>query len=112
MSKASVPKHKQVSDFARIVAEQVAGRQLEEKQWRVQVSDEYEAWYEGLTSGEQLSLRARVQVLQSVGPSVRRPLVGALKRSKHPNMRELIVQHAGRPYRILFAFDPLSLRFC
>lgn len=26
--------------------------------------------------------------------------------ARHSNMKELIVQHAGRPYRILFAFDP------
>ncbi len=26
--------------------------------------------------------------------------------SKHPNMKELRVQHAGRPYRVLYAFDP------
>ena len=26
--------------------------------------------------------------------------------SKHPHMRELRVQHGGRPYRILYAFDP------
>jgi len=23
-----------------------------------------------------------------------------------PNMKELIIQHAGRPYRVLYAFDP------
>ena len=26
--------------------------------------------------------------------------------SRHPNMKELRVQHTGRPYRVLFAFDP------
>ena len=25
--------------------------------------------------------------------------------SKHSNMKELIIQHAGRPYRVLYAFD-------
>ena len=28
--------------------------------------------------------------------------------SKHGNMKELRVQHRGRPYRVLFAFDPRS----
>ena len=26
--------------------------------------------------------------------------------SKHANMKELRIQHAGRPYRVLYAFDP------
>jgi len=40
------------------------------------------------------------------GPALGRPHVDTIKRSKHSNMKELIVQHAGRPYRVLFAFDP------
>ena len=29
-----------------------------------------------------------------------------IKGSRHGNLRELRVQHAGRPYRVLYAFDP------
>jgi hypothetical protein len=29
-----------------------------------------------------------------------------IQSSRHSNMKELRVQHAGRPYRVLFAFDP------
>jgi hypothetical protein len=32
--------------------------------------------------------------------------VDTLMGSKYPNMKELRVQHQGKPYRILFAFDP------
>ena len=32
--------------------------------------------------------------------------MGTIDGSRHVNLKELIVQHAGRPYRILFAFDP------
>src|SRR5207244_1036473 len=35
-----------------------------------------------------------------------RPHVDTIRNSGHPNMKELLVQPAGRPYRILFAFDP------
>jgi hypothetical protein len=35
-----------------------------------------------------------------------RPYADTLKGSAFPNMKELRVQHAGRPYRTLFAFDP------
>ncbi|MCC7241795.1 MAG: type II toxin-antitoxin system RelE/ParE family toxin [Acidobacteria bacterium] len=29
-----------------------------------------------------------------------------VRRSRHPHMRELRVQHKGRPYRVLYAFNP------
>jgi hypothetical protein len=45
-------------------------------------------------------------VLEQRGPALRRPHVGTIDGSRHANMKELIVQHAGRPYRILFDFDP------
>jgi hypothetical protein len=45
-------------------------------------------------------------VLEQRGPALRRPHAGTIDGSRHANMKELIVQHAGRPYRILFAFDP------
>lgn len=35
-----------------------------------------------------------------------RPHVDTLKGSSIPNLKELRVQHEGRPIRILFAFDP------
>lgn len=29
-----------------------------------------------------------------------------MRQSRHSHMRELRVQHGGRPYRVLYAFDP------
>lgn len=55
---------------------------------------------------EQVDVDAMVRLLQQHGPSLRRPYVGLIVTSKHQNMKELIIQHAGRPYRVLFAFDP------
>jgi hypothetical protein len=40
------------------------------------------------------------------GPTLGRPYVDTLRGSTHTNLKELRVQHFGRPYRILFAFDP------
>jgi hypothetical protein len=34
------------------------------------------------------------------------PYSSSIASSRHSHMRELRVQHAGRPYRILYAFDP------
>ncbi len=49
---------------------------------------------------------AKVKLLQRFGPALLRPHPGTIAASRHPNMKELIIQHAGRPYRVLFAFDP------
>ena len=46
-------------------------------------------------------------VLQQQGPSLGRPLVDTVYDSKFTNMKELRVQHRGRPLRAFFAFDPL-----
>lgn len=48
----------------------------------------------------------KVGLLRRFGPALRRPHSGSITSSKHPNVRELIIQHAGRPYRVLYLFDP------
>ena len=50
--------------------------------------------------------RPKIRLLMDDGPALRRPHSGHVQGSKHPNMKELIIQHAGRPYRVLYAFDP------
>jgi len=75
-------------------------------EWEVEYSDEFEGWWNSLSEAEQEDVSAVVGVLQDKGPSLRRPHVGPIATSRHPNMKELLIQHAGRPYRVLFAFDP------
>jgi hypothetical protein len=53
-----------------------------------------------------MSIATCVELLESNGPGLGRPYVDTLNGSAYPNMKELRVQHQGRPYRILFAFDP------
>jgi hypothetical protein len=47
-----------------------------------------------------------VELLEAMGPALGRPQVDAVRQSRHPNMKELRIQHAGQPYRVFFAFDP------
>jgi hypothetical protein len=75
-------------------------------EWEVEFTDEFEAWWDGLSEGEQEDIDAKVRLLQRVGPRLGRPHSDAVRGSKHQNMKELIIQHAGRPYRALYAFDP------
>ena len=46
-------------------------------------------------------------VLERVGPGLGRPRVDTLKGSRYTNLKELRVQSNGRPFRILFVFDPV-----
>lgn len=74
--------------------------------WEVEVSDEFIAWYDLLNVDEGEDVNSAIDMLAEYGPGLTRPFADTLKGSQYPNMKELRIQHAGRPYRILFAFDP------
>jgi hypothetical protein len=74
--------------------------------WEVEVSDEFIQWYGSLNEPEGVSVDTAVDRLQEFGPTLGRPYVDTLSGSKFPNLKELRVQHLGRPLRILFAFNP------
>jgi hypothetical protein len=75
-------------------------------EWSVEYTDEFETWWESLTEAEQEDVAAKVILLQRLGPALPRPHSDAVRSSKYTNMKELRIQHAGRPYRVLYAFDP------
>ena len=74
--------------------------------WEVEFSDEFGAWWEGLAAAEQKSVDFTVSLLQEVGPTLKMPHSSGVEMSRHRHMRELRIQHAGRPYRVLYAIDP------
>jgi len=84
--------------------------------WEVEYTDQFEAWWYTLDKQEQDSIDVTVGLLeekgpslpfpQEKGPSLPFPQSSAITTSRHPHMRELRIQHKGRPYRILYAFDP------
>ena len=75
-------------------------------EWEVEYTDEFEAWWDGLSEAEQEVVNAGVELLQRFGPALRRPYTDTIGGSRFRNMKELRVQHQGRPYRVLYAFDP------
>jgi len=75
------------------------------KEWDIEYADEFDAWWGGLTEPEQEDVRAEVSLLRRFGPALGRPHVDSVDSSRHANMKELRIQHRGRPYRVLFAFD-------
>lgn len=48
----------------------------------------------------------RVQLLENHGPTLPFPHSSKIRTSRHSHMRELRVQHGGRPIRVFYAFDP------
>jgi hypothetical protein len=74
--------------------------------WEIEASDEFVEWYGSLSEPESVSVDTAVDMLGEYGPTLARPYADTLKGSRYPNMKELRAQHEGRPYRILFAFDP------
>lgn len=75
--------------------------------WDIEFTDEFEGWWNSLSEDEQDNVDVTVTLLREDGPSLRFPHSSGINNSKHSHMRELRIQHAGRPYRVLYAFDPL-----
>ncbi len=73
--------------------------------WEVEHTNEFEEWWRDLTEQQQEALDERVMLLAEHGPILKRPVVGEIGSSRHPNMKELRVSKAGT-LRVLFAFDP------
>jgi len=74
--------------------------------WDVEVTDEFKAWWDGLTEAERISVERSVLLLEARGPHLPFPYSSRVNGSRHAAMRELRVQHQGRPYRVLYIFDP------
>lgn len=74
--------------------------------WEVEYTDEFEHWWNTLSEDEQTSIDASVRLLEARGPTLGFPHSSGIESSRHSHMRELRIQHHGRPFRALYAFDP------
>jgi len=75
-------------------------------QFEVEYTDEFAGWWDTLTEDEQNSVDAGVELLEAFGPRLPFPQSSGVESSRHSHMRELRIQHRGRPFRVLYAFDP------
>jgi hypothetical protein len=71
----------------------------------VVVTDELKGWYEALSIYEQESVFRAVTLLEELGTKLGFPYSSAIRRCRYP-LRELRVQHRGRPFRVFYGFDP------
>jgi hypothetical protein len=79
---------------------------LEGMAWEVEVSDEFGEWWDALDAAEQKSVDFTVTLLSEAGPTLKMPHSSGIETSRHNHMHKLRIQHEGRPYRVLYAFDP------
>lgn len=74
--------------------------------YEIERTDEFTQWWEGLSQKEQIEVAKIVGLLVEKGPDLKRPYAGKIEGSKKiPNLKELIIQFAGDPYRVFFMFD-------
>ena len=73
--------------------------------WEVEYTDEFEAWWVSLDEDEQIDIDAVVGLLEERGPHLPYPYSSDVKGSRYSTIRELRIQHKGKPYRVLYAFD-------
>lgn len=74
--------------------------------WNVEYTDEFEEWWNALSESEQIDIAASVGLLEQNGATLKFPYSSGIQGSRHSHMRELRIQHNGKPYRVLYAFDP------
>lgn len=74
--------------------------------WDVEGTDEFGAWFASLSDDEGKSVAAGIDLLVQHGPSLRFPKSSGVNGSRHSHLRELRIQHHGRPFRVFYAFDP------
>ena len=73
--------------------------------WTVEYTDLFGVWWEHLSAAEQESVGSAVGLLERLGPDLPFPHSSGIASSRHRHLRELRVQHRGRPLRVLYAFD-------
>ena len=69
--------------------------------WQVEGTDEFAGWFLDLNEDEQVDVGRVVELLVEQGPALPFPFSSGIAGSRHRHMRELRIQHRGRPYRVL-----------
>lgn len=78
-----------------------------QSEWKVLFTERFYTLYSHQDEKTQNSVLAAIQRLKLAGPRLARPYADTVKDSQYANMKELRIQHQGKPLRAFFAFDPL-----
>jgi Uncharacterized protein conserved in bacteria len=74
--------------------------------WHIERTDEIVNWIKNIDDDAKEAILKGLLILREIGPSLGRPYVDSVQKSRHPNMKELRVQSKQRVFRIFFVFDP------
>lgn len=75
--------------------------------FNVVFTEHFTIWLESLSDDEQESVLFVIGALKQHGYNLNRPYADTIKGSKLNNLKELRIQHNGKPFRAFFVFDPL-----
>ena len=73
--------------------------------WTVEVTDNFEAWWDGLGDEERISVDGMIRVLETHGPSLGAPYSVELAGSRYPQLRQLRVPHQDQVICVLYIID-------
>ena len=73
--------------------------------WEVEYTDDFEQWWLRLDTSERESVLATVGLLEARGPNLPFPHSSDVKGGTSGKLRELRIQHKGRPLRVFYSFD-------
>lgn len=73
--------------------------------WTVITRPSFDLWFQAQPDEAQEKILASLELLATVGPMLSRPYADTVKCSRLPNLKELRIQHRGKPLRAFYAFD-------
>lgn len=77
--------------------------------WEVEFTDEFFAWFDRCDEAAQDTIAVSIRLLMEKGITLGHPHSSDVVGSRHGHIRELRIQHQGRPLRVLDAFNPLRV---
>lgn len=78
-------------------------------EYKIIVSDDCDKWLQNLNDKEKVDVIMVIKLLKELGHNLGYPYSSSINGSKHSRMRGLRIQHQGKPYRVLYAFDPARM---
>lgn len=77
--------------------------------WTVEVTDDFERWWDRLTEDERVSIDGMIRVLEAQGPSLQAPYSAGVVGSSVAQLRQLRVPHGERDICVLYVSEPSRL---
>ncbi len=73
--------------------------------WTVEVTDEFEGWWDQLTEDERVSIDGMIRVIETQGPVLGHPYDFAVRGSQITQLRQLRVPHDDQTICVLYVHD-------